>query len=133
MEAGIQAYNVQRDSWLQERGLPCLNQARRSSSSCVLGDTVLYTFGGLKSMSKNEDSVSSIERIRVDAITNRAVCRDEWHLINLGTAESGLDFNRINPIISPINDSQIMFLGGFEQGIQCKDCLIYDANKQALS
>lgn len=74
IEGGVEAYGMRQKRWLSN--LPELNEARRNASSCVLNDCLLYTFSGINSMYSTETMVSSIERIKVQALVNRSACLD---------------------------------------------------------
>ena len=128
VEGGVEAFSLPAKKWFTD--LPELNEARRSASSCVLDDRTMYTFGGVSSIyrTRKEEMVTSIERIKVQALIDWQACKDVWELISVNPRSKVKSFHRYDALIAPVGKTQVMILGGCGKfGQKFNEGIIYDA------
>lgn len=107
--ATAERYDTVTNEWTE---MPRLNLGRYRHSSCSLLDSI-YVFCG---MDRNANKLSSIE------IFNTRHWDEGWKLIQVPSLR-----DRIFPAVSPLNDSQILILGGNDAIWNVmNDCYVFD-------
>lgn len=101
----VSRYNILNDKW--EPGTPKLSVGRHLAAACSLGDSI-FTFAGVNARNKY---LNSVEMLKVPRNCNYGVAWYEasWELIQLPKTEFA---PRRNPVVIPLNDSEIAILGG---------------------
>ena len=84
-----------------------MNIARQDHSGCALGDS-LYVFGGACIIGR----LNSIEKmVNVHAVISANSSKtSQWHLLNI--AEANLPSKRYHSIVTPLDRTRILILGG---------------------
>ena len=110
----VSSHNLKTNTW--SVNLSQLNEVRIGASACILAGNA-YVFAG-----RNESYLNSIEKIAVDSLLSNGP--DLWTLINM---PQNVFTPRKNPVVAPLNDTEIAILGGHYENFSFKgDVLIFD-------
>ena len=93
-------YCIRTDQWFTA---PDLNVARAGHSSCAQG-RFLFVFCGCNDTGK----LNSIEQLDTEADTSGSAT--QWNLISVSP---DVFSGRINPLVVPINATEILIMGGY--------------------
>ena len=95
----VARHDLAEDSWSE---MPSLNVARSQASSCILGRRV-YVFGGC---GDGESYLNSIEYLKLSSRQDESQGL-AWMIVSLEMVTP-----RINPVLCPLNERQIVLIGG---------------------
>ena len=108
--SSVDCYNINIDQWFEA---PPVHKERADASSCEQGDFI-YTFGGLKFSAGYQ--LADIERLNAIQFTqqkrNNAGSTLAWELMNITTEDTIILTRRENAVMAPLNERQILILGG---------------------
>ena len=98
-------YNVATNTWSP---LPDLNEAKASSSLCLMNDRFLYCFGGLSRNTQGQAFLTnSIEVLDLHSHMPR------WERLSMNLPITGCDIGCV-----PVNKDQILVFGGWNKNAQ---------------
>ena len=117
----VSLLQLKNDTW---RNTSQLNHARAYASSCYHGKDV-YVFCG----HQNGLPINSIEAVSSDIVNQNTKAR--WRLIEL---EQGSISPRYHFVVSPLNSTQILIMGGTTDGSLClSDILLFNTDTQTMT
>ena len=108
----VELYRLDANIW---EDFPDLVTERSRASSCCHGSYV-YVFCGLST----NGSINTVERVAVEALQPGRTSDARWELIKPYPREIS---RRYQPIVAPLNDTQIVILGGNDNK---NDAVLYD-------
>ena len=97
----VSSHNLNTNTW--SVNLSQLNIVRYRASACILAGNA-YVFAGKY---RGDWYLNSIEKIAVDSLFSNGP--DPWTLIDI---PQNVFTPRFNPVVAPLNDTEIAILGG---------------------
>lgn len=113
----VDCFEIDSNTW---SSAPDLNVPRAVHSSCAFSASVIYSFCGFN----GTVCLNSIEKL----VFNRGVAASGWQLIEV---PSSCLLGRRDPLVSQINENEIVILGGYNDK-QLGDGLIFDCKTNQL-
>ena len=114
----VSCHDLVTNIWLVD--LPKINQARSNASGCYL-PAYVYIFAGYT----KDESINNIEKIA--SISLYSNCKEHWQLIEI---PQNIFTPRQNPAVAPLNDTDIVIMGGWHGGDYLNDVVVFDTTNK---
>ena len=114
----VSRFNIDKDQW--ESGTPNLNIERSLAAACTSGDRI-FVIGGVDG---DNHYLNSVEVLNVEKMVSDEA---DWELVKFPTE---VFTPRRNPLVTALNENEIVIMGGTDGENCLQDVLVYDIDKK---